>query len=120
MLSQFTSDKFRFWSFLSMALLVYVHGYNLDGRYLQIVTQPDEALTATSFIEYLFANGILRFRIPMLFLISGYLYALHDAAPNKERVKKRVRTLLLPYLLWSGICLYLVMTLLPGLKRSQR
>lgn len=107
MLSQFTSDKFRFWSFISMTLLVYVHGYNLDERYLEIVTQPNEALTATTFVEYLFANGILRFRIPMLFLISGYLYAMHDSAPNRDRVQKRVRTLLLPYLLWSGICLLL-------------
>ena len=107
MLDKFTSDKFRFWSFVSMALLVFVHGYNLDDRYLQPWTLPGEPLNATSFSEYFLANGILRFRIPMLFLISGYLYALHDAAPNGARISKRARTLLLPYLLWSGLCLAL-------------
>jgi fucose 4-O-acetylase-like acetyltransferase len=39
----------------------------------------------------------------MLFIISGYLYALHDYTPNKQRIGKRARTLVLPYLLWSAI-----------------
>ena len=107
MLSQFTSDKFRFWSFVAMALLVFVHGYNLEERYLQPWSVPAETLTWTGFTEYFLANGILRFRIPMLFIISGYLFALHDDVPHKARIGKRVRTLLVPYLLWSGLCLLL-------------
>ncbi len=42
-------------------------------------------------------------RIPMLFIISAYLFALHDDQPRGQRVKKRLRTLGLPYILWSGI-----------------
>ncbi len=99
----FTSQKFRFWSFISMVLLVFVHGYNLNERYLQPWTLPNEPLTLTSFTEYFFANGIFRFRIPMLFIISGFLYALHDQLPNKKRIGKRVKTLLTPYLVWSAI-----------------
>jgi fucose 4-O-acetylase-like acetyltransferase len=105
MLAQLTSDKFRFWAFVSMVCLVFVHGYDLDVRRLQPATLPSEALTFTTFTEYFLANGILRFRMALLFLISGYLYALHDGAPNHERIRKRVRTLLVPYLLWSGLCL---------------
>jgi fucose 4-O-acetylase-like acetyltransferase len=101
MVSDFNSRKFRFWSFISMFLLVFVHGYNLDIRYLQPWTLPGEPLTFTSFTEYFLANGIFRFRIPMLFIISGYLYALHDYRPYKQRTAKRLRTLLLPYLIWS-------------------
>jgi fucose 4-O-acetylase-like acetyltransferase len=101
------SDKFRFWSFAAMALLVFVHGYNLEPRYLQPWTAPDDVLGVTTFIEYFLANAILRFRIPLLFLISGYLFALHDQPPHRERIAKRVRTLLLPYLLWSGLALLL-------------
>jgi fucose 4-O-acetylase-like acetyltransferase len=107
MLSRSSSDKFRFWSFASMALLVFVHGYNVEPRYLQPWTTPEDALTVSTFTEYLFANGILRFRIPMLFAISGYLFALHDQQPHRQRVAKRVRTLLLPYLLWSALCIAL-------------
>lgn len=102
MVSDINSRKFKFWSFISMFLLVFVHGYNLDIRYLQPWTIPGESLTFTSFTEYFLANGIFRFRIPMLFIISGYLYALHDDRPYKQRINKRLRTLLLPYLIWSA------------------
>lgn len=107
-LDPFLSQKFRFWSFVSMALLVFVHGYTIEPRYLQPWTRPTEALGFTSFVEYLFSNGLLRFRIPMLFVISGYLFALHDAQPHRQRMHKRVRTLLLPYFLWSGIHLLIL------------
>ena len=100
--SDFNSKKFRFWSFVSMFLLVFVHGYNLHENYLQPWTIPGETLSFTTFTEYFLANGIFRFRIPMLFIISGFLYALHDYRPYKERTNKRLRTLLLPYLIWSA------------------
>src|SRR6187551_1947781 len=102
MLSAFNSQKFRFWAFVSMVLLVFVHGYNLNQGYLQPWTIPAEPLTPTSFTEYWLANGIFRFRIPMLFIISGYLFAISDDKPYKQRVGKRVKTLLYPYLTWSA------------------
>ena len=102
-ISVLNSRKFRFWSFLSMFLLVFVHGYNLHEHYLQPWTTPDDPFSFTTFIEYFLANGIFRFRIPMLFIISGFLFALHDARPYGQRTKKRLRTLLLPYLIWSAL-----------------
>lgn len=97
------SYKFRFFTFLCIALLVYVHGYNLNKTYLAPFGTVDERLTFTTFFEYLFANGLLRFRIPMLFLISGYMYALYDKKPYWERTKKRFVTLMIPYLIWSAV-----------------
>ena len=111
MLSAFNSQKFRFWAFVSMFLLVYVHGYNLHQSYLQPWTVPNEPLTFTTFTEYWLANGLFRFRIPMLFIISGYLFAMADYKPYKERADKRVRTLLFPYLVWSGFGLLLTWAL---------
>ncbi len=108
MISEFNSQKFKFWSFVSMVLLVFVHGYNLHDRYMQPWTMPGEPLTITSFTELFLANGIFRFRIPMLFIISGYLYAIHDYKPYKERTNKRLLTLLLPYFIWSAIGLGLL------------
>jgi hypothetical protein len=105
MLPRFVSDKFRFWSFVSMACLVLVHAYDLDVRGLSPATLPNEPLTFTSFVEYFLANGVLRFRMPLLFAISGYLYAFNDRRPNGERVRQRFRTLIVPYLAWSGLCL---------------
>ena len=117
-LNPFLSQKFRFWSFVSMFLLVFVHGYNLEPRYLQPWTIPTEALTPAAFVQYLLANGLLRFRIPMLFIISGYLFALHDEQPHRQRVRKRARTLLAPYLIWSafGILLTFLLELHPSTR----
>ena len=111
MLSVFNSQKFRFWAFISMFLLVFVHGYNLNQGYLQPWTLPGEPLTATAFTEYWLANGLFRFRIPMLFIISGYLFAIGDYKPYKQRTRKRVKTLLYPYLIWSAVGLLLTFVL---------
>src|SRR5688500_1276406 len=102
-LSPELSKKFRFFSFISMLLLVFVHGYNLNNRYLQPFTFVEEPMTLTAWMEYFLANGLFRFRIPMLFAISGYLFAWYDEKPHKKRINKRVKTLLVPYFLWSII-----------------
>lgn len=101
-LSKFLSDKFRYWTFLAITLIVFLHGYNLQQRYLRPWTTVQERPTPSAFAEYFVANGLLRFLIPMLFAISGYLYALHDSAPYGPRLRKRFRTLLIPYLAWSA------------------
>jgi len=96
-------------------MVVYIHGYNLDQRYLQPWTTPQEPLTLTSFTEYFFSNGIFRFVIPMLFCISGYLYAIRDDQPYTQRTKKRLRVLFVPYLIWSaaGFLLVYILEMFP-------
>lgn len=105
------SQKFRFFTFLCIAMLAYVHGYNLNNTYLAPYSTVDEPLTFTSFFEYFIANGILRFRIPLLFMISGYLYATYDHRPYLQQVKKRFQTLIIPFLLWSAFGLALTFLL---------
>src|SRR3954471_15749994 len=102
-MNRFLSQKFRFYSFLSISLLLYVHGYNLNVAYLTPFSTVNEPLTFTTFIEYFLANGALRFRIPLLFIISGYIYALQDKKPYKERAKKRFVTLIIPFIIWSAV-----------------
>lgn len=50
-----------------MVLLVYVHAFNLQPRYLQPMTLVEAPATWDNVMQYLFANGLLRFRIPILF-----------------------------------------------------
>ncbi len=102
-MNRFLSKKFRFFSFVCIALLVFVHGYNLQNGYLLPYSLVEEPLSFTTFFEYFLANSILRFRIPMLFIISGYIFALKDNKPYFVMVKKRFVTLIIPYLIWSAV-----------------
>jgi fucose 4-O-acetylase-like acetyltransferase len=102
-ISRFLSQKFRFYTFVCIALLLFVHGYNLNQTYLQPFTTVAEPLTFTTYFEYLMANGLLRFRIPLLFIISGYIFAMKDQQPYGQRIASRAKTLLIPYLIWSAI-----------------
>ena len=105
-LDPFLSQKLRFWSLAAMLCLVYVHAFNLHPRYLAPWTQVEEAATPGTVLQYLLANGLLRFRIPLLFAISGYLLAGRAGREfHGQLVRRRLRTLGLPYLLWSGIWL---------------
>ncbi len=97
------SQKFKCWFFLSMVMLLFVHSYNLNLRYLQPFTIVGEKLTVTSFVEYLFSNGLFRFFIPLFFSISGWLYAAHDDRPYRKSIGRRFQNLIVPYLIWSAV-----------------
>ncbi len=101
-MNRLISQKFRFYSFVCIALLLFVHGYNLKVTYLQPFSLVKEPMTFTTFTEYFLANGLLRFRLPMLFLITGYIFALQDNKPYPQRIKRRFFTLVVPYFIWSA------------------
>ena len=107
----FLSLKFRCWFFLSMIMLLFVHSYNLNLRYLQPFTIVNERITFNSFVQYFLSNGLFRFFIPILFSISGYLYAAQDDRPYKVSIRKRFRSILIPYLIWSAIGLIFTYTI---------
>jgi fucose 4-O-acetylase-like acetyltransferase len=91
-----------------MVLLVFIHGYNVSNDPLFATSNIDEPLTITNFIEYFIANGLLRFRIPLLMLISGYLIAYKQDASYLQLIKKKVKTLIVPYVLFSTITILLM------------
>lgn len=102
-MNRFISQKFRFYSFVCIALLMFVHGYNLKETYLTPSSLVFEPITFAGYLEYFVSNGLLRFRIPMLFMISGYIYALQDYKPYAERIKGRFISLMIPFFIWSAI-----------------
>ncbi|HVF81280.1 MAG TPA: acyltransferase [Flavisolibacter sp.] len=108
---RYLSQKFKFFTFVCIALLLFVHGYNLQVTYLTPFSIVEEKLTFTTFFEYFLANGLLRFRIPMLFVISGYIFSIQDNRQYTQRIKKRFSTLLLPYFIWSAVGLALTFLL---------
>lgn len=55
---------------------------------------------------YLFSNVIGRFSVPMFFIISGFLFfrsGIFNKGTYMAKLRSRVKTLLIPYLLWNLI-----------------
>jgi peptidoglycan/LPS O-acetylase OafA/YrhL len=85
--------------------VVFIHNYNLtvnlaggqkiggyEGGYLSM------------FIRYFISQGIARTAVPLFFLISGYLLFYNfdgSFAGYKDKLSRRVRTLLVPFLIWN-------------------
>lgn len=91
-MNQYLSDKIRVLSLLSIVLVVYIHTYYTEG----------EAMPTLSWLERLIGGGICRMAVPMFYVISGYLFFLKcddGVKSTLPKMRKRVRTLLVPYLL---------------------
>lgn len=60
-------------------------------------------------LRILFSEGLCRVAVPIFFLISGYLFFVRleewNTAVWREKLKNRVNTLLIPYLIWNLISL---------------
>ena len=58
----------------------------------------------------IFLNQVLRFAVPLFFMISGYVLEISyiDAESYGQFLKKRISRLLIPYLIWSAIYYFLV------------
>ena len=112
------SNKIRNISFLLMVLVAFIHGYNENLRFSdQGTVQPAAWL---SFTERFVSDGICRIAVPLFFAVSGFLAC--ESLGKKLRIssfllllKKRVNSLLLPYLLVSaaGILLVILLQLFP-------
>ncbi len=116
-MNNYLSLKLKVISFFAIILVVFLHSYDLV-----IKVDADNVLSLskgyTTFIQEFISQGITRIAVPIFFTISGYLFflGLKGSLPEfKKKMKKRVKTLLFPYLLWSalGILLYLVLQSLP-------
>jgi surface polysaccharide O-acyltransferase-like enzyme len=107
-MDEYLSRKIRVLSLLAIVFVVYIHAYNFPEHYLY----PDTVMVGPpgigSFIEYFVSNGLGRFAVPLFFAISGYLFFRDLEADPRiflGKFSKRLRTLAVPYLLWSALYL---------------
>lgn len=117
MINQYLSDKLRILSFFSIILVLYIHSGFHD--------YPHEIQGMTfNFKLQEFISGMMgRCAVPLFFAISGYLFFqgidkddAHAYAKLWMKIRKRIRTLLIPYLI---ACLfpaifYLILEYIPG------
>lgn len=113
------SRKFTIISFISMVLVVILHANNL------IINLSSGNIIVpkgyNSFIQDFFTQGIARIAVPLFFIISGYLYFLNIKGTFSEfkyKISKRIKTILIPYLVWSswGLLFYTILQSLPMAK----
>ncbi len=110
--NSYLSKKIRIISFFSIIMVVFIHSYN-NIINLNSVSKRIE-WEFNLFFQNLFSNGITRIAVPIFFLLSGLLF-FKDFNTNSEithkffvKIKKRIRTLFIPYMFWSllGVVIY--------------
>lgn len=84
-----------------------------------VLPQWSDGITGEEFstaIQILFSNILCGIAVPIFYLISGYFffYGTDGFAINSyhRKLKKRVRTLLVPYILWNLLYVFYVVSLI--------
>ncbi|MGL4853607.1 MAG: acyltransferase family protein [Phocaeicola sp.] len=99
-------------TFLRFPLIVGV--VLIHSQITGITINGENVLTSTSFqifstLQYLISNILSRVAVPLFFSISGFLffYKTNSFTPHnyKQKIKKRVSSIFLPYLYWNIIIL---------------
>ncbi|BBB90112.1 MAG TPA: acyltransferase [Methylomusa anaerophila] len=117
----YLSRKLKVLSFISIIMVVYLHSYNLNtnlpAESLRII-----GLNPNTFIQTFITQGITRIAVPLFFLISGYLFFYNFQQPTWQaflvKMRKRIHTLVIPYLFWSGLS-FLIFYILQNLPFSR-
>lgn len=100
--------------FVLAATVVLLHT-NMSG-FVEFTPLSEQPLSST--IYYVFSWGICLIAVPTFFMVSGYFFFTNlykwDNGVYWTKIKKRARTLLLPYILWIiiGITLPYIVSLI--------
>lgn len=114
------SEKITWLSFIMSVFVMYIHANNLNNTGL--------AYTRKSFdynITMLLGGAIGGIAVPFFFMMSGYWYFRFDIFKKSAvktilfKLKTRVKSLLIPYLLWNtlGMLFYMCITRIPFISK---
>jgi len=99
-----TSRKISVLRFLAVASVVVFHAFPFEPG--TFVVAPPATGSAARFFEGFVSLALMRWALPFLGLVSGYLFFrtfTPTAAGYAAKLRSRARTLLLPFLIWSGL-----------------
>lgn len=105
MISATTSQKIKNMSLVCALLVVTIH-----------VEWPHDTISFTWLIDQFFKEGISRIAVPFFFVVSGFFLAMHmgDQGWYGMEVRKRIYSLLIPYVVWILIAIMLVVPISIG------
>lgn len=112
MISKYYSDKIRVMNFIAIIFVVFIHSPYTEaaGRVLPLAIQ--RGITE---------SGLAIFAVPMFFAISGMLFfnGIKKWEECLPKMRRRIKTLLIPYLIWNLIFVgwYAIMDLIPGISQ---
>lgn len=100
---------------LPLAILVVILHCNARFPELNSITENNNMhVEIYNLLRTLFSGALCHIAVPTFFLISGYLFFLTRGGvffrEYKQKLKRRIFTLLIPYLLWNAI--YIVLNIL--------
>jgi len=101
-MNTYLSNKLKILSLIAIILVIFIHSFIENTTNNTLISQ------STAFLQYFISQGIARIAVPIFFIISGYLYFLSYKNTREKymtKTKKRIRTLILPYLLISFLTL---------------
>ena len=110
-MSQYLSHKLTILDTLLIVMVVYIHSYYLEA----------ETYKFSLFLQKITGgSGLCRVANSLFFTISGYLFArnINSLGEVFQKQRKRIRTLLLPYILWNLIFVgwYVILEYTPGVS----
>jgi len=111
------STKLKALSLVAIILVVFIHSYNKEVKFTS-GESVGELSDWVLFFENFFSHGVARIATPLFFAISGFLfYASFEFTPHGvfDKLKKRFKSLFIPYLFWSvsGLILIFLLQIIP-------
>lgn len=102
-MTKYLSNKLRAISFILICMIVWLHA--------QVIELSPNGIAV--YVQHFFTEKITRIAVSFFFLISGFLFCYtidqnHKIKSFKNKIKKRVSTLLIPFMIWNILCLILV------------
>lgn len=120
MINKYLSIKLKALSFFAIILVVFLHSYNLTFNMSSVSISMTKGYNVI--IQYFISYGITRIAVPLFFMMSGYLFynglisgKIKEYTP---KFKKRFKSLVLPYFIWSllGLLFYFMLQSIPQSK----
>jgi len=119
-LNDYLSEKLKALSLAAIVLVVFIHSHNEEVKFAsgEMAGNPEQWVL---FVENFVSKGIARIAAPIFFMISGLLFFLsYDFTLQGivSKFKSRLKSLVVPYLIWSvfGLILILSLQLIPWSK----
>ena len=111
-ISRYNSEKLKVLSFVSILFVIFIH-----SPYVEAKAYPLASSVQTFMTDF----GLAIFAVPMFYFISGMLFfkGVESAKECFPKIRKRVRTLLVPYVIWNIVFVlwYVAMAVLPGISQ---